>query len=155
MATVIVQRQALRSIARATERIIKQELKKSGKVASGKTLRSIKAIVLIGAATSAIQVKADESLLHIIRGRRPGRMPPIKSIADWIKSKGIQGRNKKGQFIKVQSLAFAIAKHIAKSGIKGTPILENVSDRLKKRMTMILRNDGKREINNLILQASR
>lgn len=46
-----------------------------------------------------------------IKGRRPGRFPPIKSILEWIDAKGISfdGISKK-------SLAFVIARKIAKKG---------------------------------------
>lgn len=43
------------------------------------------------------------------QGRRPGKMPPVQSIRDWIEAKGIQVDNK-------ESLAWAIAKKIAKEG---------------------------------------
>ena len=43
------------------------------------------------------------------QGRRPGKMPPVQSIRDWIEAKGIQADNK-------ESLAWAIAKNIAKTG---------------------------------------
>lgn len=43
------------------------------------------------------------------QGRRPGKMPPVQSIRDWIEAKGIQSDNP-------ESLAWAIAKKIAKEG---------------------------------------
>lgn len=43
-------------------------------------------------------------------GRKPGKFPPISSILDWIKTKGIQSD------IPERSLAFLIARKIAMSG---------------------------------------
>ena len=47
-------------------------------------------------------------------------MPPRKPIFDWIKKRGIQGRNKKGQFIPRESTAFLIQRSIFNTGIKKT-----------------------------------
>ena len=48
------------------------------------------------------------------------KMPPRKPIFDWIKKRGIQGRNKKGQFIPRESTAFLIQRSIFNTGIKKT-----------------------------------
>jgi hypothetical protein len=45
-------------------------------------------------------------------------MVPIPAILEWIKIKGIRGRNKKGQFIPRLSFAFAIRQSIFKYGIR-------------------------------------
>lgn len=59
-------------------------------------------------------------LKYLVFGRGPGKMPPTDEIEDWLKRTGMQPptRGKSGRFIKVnyQSLAFAIAKIIAKEG---------------------------------------
>lgn len=44
-------------------------------------------------------------------GRRPGRFPPLDAILNWIEDKGI-----KPQDISVKSLAYLIARKIARSG---------------------------------------
>ncbi len=43
---------------------------------------------------------------------------PIDALEKWIKARGIQGRDKKGRFIKRRSLAFAIQTNIKKFGIR-------------------------------------
>lgn len=45
---------------------------------------------------------------YVDQGRRPGDQPPIKSIIEWCKRKGIE-----------ESAAFPIAKNIGEKGIKG------------------------------------
>lgn len=46
-------------------------------------------------------------------GRRPGKMPPIKAIEDWIKAKGLKSIEDK---ISTSTLAFLIARKIAEKG---------------------------------------
>lgn len=50
-------------------------------------------------------------------GRRPGKQPPIKTIEDWCKRKGIK-----------KEYAYSIAKAIGKKGIKPTPFLTPMKD---------------------------
>lgn len=55
------------------------------------------------------------------RGRRAGKMPPVKSIEEWITAKGIQVRRSKsqsGQSVMAarRSMAFGIARSIAQKG---------------------------------------
>ena len=62
-------------------------------------------------------------------GRKPGRFPPIKAIEKWIIDKGIIA-NIEGN-IKVSSLAFLIARKIAKEGTRyfkqgGTDLVDAV-----------------------------
>ena len=66
---------------------------------------------------------------HKVR-RGPGKQPPIEPIIKWIKEKRIIPLNKKGKAIPIRSLAFSIAKKIARKGmigkaIKGNPIVPN------------------------------
>jgi hypothetical protein len=64
--------------------------------------------------------------IYIRDGRKPNsRMPNFSAILNWIKRKRIKGRNKKGQFISDNSLAWAICKGIAKNGILARPFLND------------------------------
>lgn len=71
------------------------------------------------------------------QGRRPfgveqrfpvNSLPPMAAILDWIKRKRIKGRNKKGQFISNNSLAWAIRVMISKRGIKPRPFVAPALD---------------------------
>jgi len=50
-------------------------------------------------------------------GRKPGGRPPQQDIADWVRNKGIQLRDRKtGRFLAVEQTAFLIARKIGKLG---------------------------------------
>ena len=54
-------------------------------------------------------------------GRKPGKYVPIRPLMDWIKTKGLKGRNKKtGRFITNESFAWGISTNIKKFGIAPT-----------------------------------
>jgi hypothetical protein len=63
------------------------------------------------------------------------KRPPRKPIFDWIKKKGIQGRNKKGQFIPRESTAFLIQRSIYETGIKKTEWFTRAFELKYKRLT--------------------
>lgn len=57
------------------------------------------------------------------KGRMRGRQqPPIQPIFNWLKKRGIRGKDKKGRFIKDLSLAYAISGGIKKKGIRATNV---------------------------------
>lgn len=66
---------------------------------------------------------------QLVNGRKPGKFPPIQAIEKWIVDKGIIA-NIEGN-ITVSSLAFLIARKIAKEGTEyfkegGTDLVESV-----------------------------
>jgi hypothetical protein len=48
------------------------------------------------------------------------KQPPSSVFEKWIKTKGIKGRNAKGQFITTKSLSYLIARSIYRDGMKPT-----------------------------------
>ena len=102
---------------------IKDILIKEGKVASGTLVDSVGYRIQEG------PVDGDEIELvifwvdygdYVDRGRPEGIMPPVSKIEQWVKLRGIQGRNKKGKFQSSEQTAWAIAKGIEKNGIEPT-----------------------------------
>ena len=79
---------------------------------------SVQATYNVGA--QEVQVFMNDYWQYVNDGRRPGKMPPIDPIVDWLKFRGIQGRDKKGRFQTRRSTAFAVATNIKKFGIKPT-----------------------------------
>ena len=64
-------------------------------------------------------------------GRRPGKMPPIEPLVGWVKRKGlVTGRGKKAQ-ADARGAAFAIARAIAKRGIRGRKVFARASKKLR------------------------
>lgn len=48
------------------------------------------------------------------------KMPPRQPLIEWIKSKGLKGRDAKGRFIKIESFAFLIQRSIFQRGLPRT-----------------------------------
>jgi hypothetical protein len=96
------------------------------KVASGKLRDSIQVNVKkVNEDETVIQVLAEQYSQWVQSGRLPGKKGvPISAIENWIKSRGLQGRDKKGQFIKRRSFAFAIQNNIKKFGIRPSNFLD-------------------------------
>ena len=65
-------------------------------------------------------------------GRRPGKMPPVSAIADWVTRRKIAPySNKNGKLPTTNQLAFAIAKKIGRDGTTGIHFLEKSIDEQK------------------------
>ena len=81
---------------------------------------------------------------YVISGRKRGKkLPPVKKIEDWIKSKGILPRNKKGQFIKRKVAAYLIARSIAKKGVEPFDFTFPLYQDMNKLVTQIAKNLSK------------
>ena len=61
-------------------------------------------------------------------GRRPGKMPPVNKILQWIEFKHLVPRSNNGRVPTTKQLAFAISKHIALHGTKGKHLFEKTLD---------------------------
>jgi hypothetical protein len=95
------------------------------KVASGKLRDSISVVTKKSDGETIIQVLSEEYAQWVQSGRLPGKKGvPISAIENWIKSRGLQGRDNKGQFIKRRSFAFAIQNNIKKFGIRTSNFLD-------------------------------
>ena len=65
-------------------------------------------------------------------GRRPGKMPPVNVIADWVRRRNITPYAlKNGKLPTTGQLAFAIAKKIGRDGTTGIHFLEKSIDEQK------------------------
>jgi hypothetical protein len=96
------------------------------KVASGKLRDSISVQVKkVNENETIIQVLSEQYAQWVQSGRLPGKKGvPISAIENWIKSRGLQGRDKTGKFIKRRSFAFAIQNNIKKFGIRPSNFLD-------------------------------
>lgn len=109
--------------------LIKQDLIKKhiqlGMKASGNWINSL--TVFTDKDTG--RISGEKYTEQLIFGRRPGKFPPINAIKKWIIDKGII-RRIKGK-ITISSLAFLIARKIARSGTRyfqqgGTDLISSV-----------------------------
>jgi hypothetical protein len=95
------------------------------KVASGKLRDSISVVTQKSNDETVIQVISEEYAQWVQSGRAPGKKGiPISALEKWIKDRGLQGRDKKGKFIKRKSFAFAIQNNIKKFGIRPSNFLD-------------------------------
>lgn len=68
----------------------------------------------------SLAVEMEDYARYVIQGRRPGgKKVPISALLSWLKSKRLQGRDKRGRFITYNSLAWAIQTAIFRRGIAG------------------------------------
>lgn len=93
-------------------KIIIQEIRRAGKVSSGKLINSLDYELQNNANEIKYIFEAENYFEDIDAGRRPGSYPPIQAIAKWARIKGIK-----------PAAVFPIARSIYKFGIKPTNIL--------------------------------
>ena len=87
-----------------------------------------------------ISLQLEEYWKYVEFGRRPGKMPPIDNIKDWIKVKPIIPDARTGKIPSAEQLAFLIARKIGREGIPArhpinktvyTDITEQIIDAIK------------------------
>ena len=92
-------------------------------------------------------------------GRRPGKMPPVNKILQWIEFKHLVPRSNNGRVPTTKQLAFAISKHIALHGTEGKhlfektlddPNLDKLADNLVELITEQFEKEIEKEIQNIV-----
>ena len=63
-----------------------------------------------------VSLLAADYFQYLVFGRGPGKMPPVEKIQAWAKKIPLKGLDDLGRFITDKSLAWAIAKKIAREG---------------------------------------
>lgn len=94
-------------------------IQKAGKKASGALINSIDSRVRSDAEVAYIELLANDYLEWVDKGRKPGKYPPIQSISNWCRLKGIEPK-----------AAFPIAKSIYKFGIKPTNVIQKTTQEM-------------------------
>ncbi len=119
-------------ILKAEFEIIKEDLIKKhnelGMRASGNWEKSLEINHTQSSGKSNTKVIDEKYTEYLVYGRKEGKMPPIQAIEQWIQDKGIQPIENN---LKVSTLAFLIARKIAREGTKyyqqgGTDLVESV-----------------------------
>lgn len=76
------------------------------------------------------------------------KMPPSKPIKNWIKKRGLKGRDKRGRFITDDSLSFLIRRSILNKGIKPTQFFTKPFQNAFKRIDRDLIDEFGLDIDN-------
>lgn len=154
----------LQEIALILEEIVKDNLKKKyypfgfpqkgigNKVASGKLRDSIEVIPYYKNGLGQLLIAAEYYAEYVIRGRKKGKYVPIEPLIDWIRERGLQGRDKKGRYISRKSFAFAISNSIKNNGIRAADFRYlSIEDILKdKRIPELLEDSAISDLINAI-----
>ena len=121
---------------------LRNQLRKAGKDASGRLIKSIKAEAIVTAMDAGIIVYGEDYLKFVDMGvsgtempqpgtpykySKTGKMPPIREIQQWIRIKNIQPRSG----MTPQGLPFAIQRSIWKYGIRPTDVLQKTISSMK------------------------
>lgn len=119
--------------------------------ASRKLADSVSYELVAGERSMAIDISLLDYWKYIEYGRKAGKFPPLQSIEQWIKIKGIQPmtrtqasvkrwtqhrgriRRNDGRIPSIKSLAYLIGRKIAEEGIQPRPILTTAIDDVYKR----------------------
>lgn len=103
----------------------------SPKIASGSLYNSISAN--FNPNSDEITVEMLNYWIYVNDGRKPGKYAPLDSIKDWIKQKGLKGRDKKtGRFITREKFAWGINTNIKKFGIAPTYFYDKATENFEK-----------------------
>jgi len=101
--------------------LMKDDLVRNKKVATGNLVNEMKSYVEEEDDRAFLYVDIPSYGRYVDSGRKPNsKMPPIKSIRDWIKVRGIRPNKKMTQ----DQLAFVMARSIGIKGIPAVPFLD-------------------------------
>jgi hypothetical protein len=124
--------------------------------ATHKLADSVKYELVAGERSMAIDISLAEYWKYIEYGRKAGKFPPLQSIEQWIKVKGIQPmtrtqasvkrwtqhrgsiRRNDGHIPSIKSLAYLIGRKIKEDGIQPRPILTTAIDDVYKRFAQAI-----------------
>ena len=92
-----------------------------------------------------ISVSLADYWKYIEYGRRPGKMPPVSAIENWIKVKQIIPHSmtlKSGKTVipTIPQLSFLIARSIGRRGIAPKPLFKNSFEAAKKQFMQVIKD---------------
>lgn len=136
---------ALTKVLGSIGSIIKRELVRDLPKATSTLSRSIAYEVDDDGQIWELRVEAEDYFKYVEGGRRPGKMPPLKKIADWCRVVGIPS-----------SAAYPIAKKIGEKGIAPRPILKNIISQRETSFSSLidtaLTQDIEKELEDILTQ---
>lgn len=109
----------------------------------GQLYRTLSYSVSTGTGGWVISVSLENYWKYIESGRRPGKMPPVSAIENWIKVKQILPRPitlKSGKSVvpTIPQLSFLIARKIGRDGIQPRPLFKQSFEEAKREFLRII-----------------
>lgn len=97
-----------------------QDIKRKTPVSTGNLRNSLKIEIVDKPGNVSIDLWSLDYFKYVDKGRKPGKMPPMKSLTGWV------SKHFNVSYKKLNSLTFLIARKIGKKGIKGRNILKDI-----------------------------
>lgn len=128
-------RDELNKFAKAVIKSSRQNLTKKGHKATGALYKSLDYDLNVSKNSFSLEFIMSEYGAFVdlgVKGKKSSRkapqspfrfkskMPPSRPLDKWIKTRGIRGRNAKGQFITNNSLSYLIRRNIRDTGLKAS-----------------------------------
>lgn len=112
---------------------------------NGELYRTISYSVSTVSSGWVISVSLADYWRYIEYGRRPGKMPPVSAIENWIKVKQIIPHSmtlKSGKTVipTIPQLSFLIARSIGRRGIAPKPLFKNSFEAAKKQFIQVIKD---------------
>lgn len=136
----------IQKLADSVGELYRKQLEDGGVSTSRKPIR---AIVEFNGDQLLISFELNDYWKYVEYGRKPGKMPPVDSIADWIKIKRIIPEPINGKIPDTKQLAFMIARKIGREGVEGKHVINKTV--YTNEMESII-TDIKKEIMNQLKQ---
>ena len=120
---------ALNQVGGLVTRRLAQGLQEANAIASGQLEESISFRAFSNSNQLGVEVSMLDYWEYVDEGRRAGKMPPVSKIQEWLTYPNVRSKIQQGRDQAVQdpeSVAFLIARKIAREGTKGTDFATNV-----------------------------
>ena len=123
---------------------------------NGELYRTISYSVSTGNSGWVISVSLANYWKYIEYGRRPGKMPPVSAIENWINVKQIVPHSmtlKSGKTVipTIPQLSFLIARSIGRRGIAPKPLFKNSFEAAKKQFIQVIKDAITQDIKENLL----
>lgn len=112
----------IRALVETIADIYRSELSKSTTTGN---LQNFQTIIDINDTTFQVSFELADYWKYVEYGRRPGKMPPIDAIEQWVKIKPVVPNAINGRVPDTRQLAFLIARKIGREGIEPKNYLRN------------------------------
>ncbi len=122
---------ALRQVGGLVTRRLAQNLQEENAIASGRLEESITFRAFERNSILGLNIEMLDYWEYVDEGRRAGKMPPISKIQEWLTYPNVRSKIQQGNDQPVkdpESLAYLIARKIAKQGTKATNFATDVFD---------------------------